>query len=337
MTSVEELRDLFEKLNVFSNEMSEEYEALMAMYEKYPTAFTGEPAGSILRVNNSVWKNINQPGVLLDSYKTKISNYYKGTSENIEANLMKESINTWVNDNTHGMIPEIVDDTVKDSNIVLVNTLYLKDSWSDEFLESNTIEKDFTTINGETVKKDFMCRQDDYYFYENRNSKILIIETQSDIYVAFVLGDNSDIIEKIKSVTYEDTIVELPKLEIESSFDNGFFIDYLKSMGVQNVFDYHTADFSNMVELKDGEPNVYVDDIIQKTKLVTDEDGIEGAAATSVMMMCGAAYKEPKKPKEFIANEPFSFYVFADTTDYSKDNVEIFNDIDLLFYGQNMK
>ena len=80
-------------------------------------------------------------------------------------------------------------------------------------------------------------------------------------------------------------------------------------------------------------PNVYVNDIIHKTKLITDEKGIEGAAASAVMIMCGAALEEPKKPKEFIADEPFSFYVFTNNVEAE----EMFTDIDLLFYGQNVK
>ena len=286
-----------------------------------------------MKVNNSIWKNENQPGLILDIYKANIEEYYNGVSENVKSELMKDSINKWVDTNTYGMIPAIVGDNVKDSNIVLVNTLYLKDSWSDEFNEDATVEKDFTTVDGETVKKDFMCRQDDYYFYEDRNSKVLIIPTQSNIYVAFVLGDNSNIAEKISKTTYEDTIVELPKMDIESSLENGFIVDYLKSLGVIDVFDYTKADFSNMIELKDGEPNVYVNDIIHKTKLITDEKGIEGAAASAVMIMCGAAFEEPKKPKEFIADEPFSFYVFTNNVEAE----EMFTDIDLLFYGQIVK
>lgn len=333
VSSVEELRDLSVKMDTMAEQLSAEGERTLEMYEEYPSAFSGEPSVSILKVNNSIWKNTNQPGSILDSYKINIQEYYGGTSENVEAGLLKDSINEWVDTNTHGMIPAIVGDSVKDSNIVLVNTLYLKDSWSDEFFEENTVEKDFTTINDEKVKKDFMCRQDDYYFYEDGDSKVLIVPTQSNIYVAFVLGDNSNIVEKISKTTYEDTIVELPKMDIESSLDNGFIVNYLKSLGVQNVFDYTKADFSNMIELKDGEPNVYVNDIIHKTKLITDEKGIEGAAASAVMIVCGAAFEEPKKPKEFIANEPFSFYVFTNNV----ETEEMFTDIDLLFYGQNVK
>lgn len=333
VSSVEELRELSMKMNTMAEEISANGERTLEMYEEYPSAFSGEPSVSILKVNNSIWKNENQAGLILDTYKANIEEYYNGVSENVKSELMKDSINEWVDTNTYGMIPAIVGDNVKDSNIVLVNTLYLKDSWSDEFNEDATVEKDFTTIDGETVKKDFMCRQDDYYFYEDGDSKVLIIPTQSNIYVAFVLGDNSNIAEKISKTTYEDTIVELPKMDIESSLENGFIVDYLKSLGVIDVFDYTKADFSSMIELKDGEPNVYVNDIIHKTKLITDEKGIEGAAASAVMIMCGAALEEPKKPKEFIADEPFSFYVFTNNVEAE----EMFTDIDLLFYGQNVK
>lgn len=335
--SVNELRDLSMKMNRMAMEMSTDGERMLELFETYPDMFDGEPSASILKINNSIWKNINQPGSILDSYKINIMEYYNGTSQNIEAVSMKDNINTWVNDNTYGRIPEIVDDSVKDSNIVLVNTLYLKDSWFNEFIESATKEQDFTTISGEKVKKDFMCKKDDYYFYEDKDSKVLILDTQSDIYVAFVLGNSSNITNKIKNSVYEEVIVELPKLDIESSFADRFLVQYLKSMGVNSIFDYTKADFSNMIELPEDAENVYVDDIIHKTKLVTDEKGIEGAAATAAMIMCGAMLEEPKEPKEFIADEPFSFYVFIDNFNYENENAVRFDDINLLFYGQNVK
>ena len=196
VSSVEELRELSVKMNTMAEEISANGERTLEMYEEYPSAFSGEPSVSILKVNNSIWKNENQPGLILDTYKENIEEYYNGVSENIKSELMKDSINEWVDTNTYGMIPAIVGDNVKDSNIVLVNTLYLKDSWSDEFNEDATVEKDFTTVDGETVKKDFMCRQDDYYFYEDRDSKVLIIPnlapvgcTFCPIIFSFLTGD----------------------------------------------------------------------------------------------------------------------------------------------------
>ena len=75
---------------------------------------------------------------------------------------------------------------------------------------------------------------------------------------------------------------------------------------------------------------------------MTDEKGIEAAAVTAVIMMENSAFIEPPKPKEFIADKPFSFYVYNTIdTDYKDVDGEfkmVFNDgADLLFFGQYVK
>ena len=70
---------------------------------------------------------------------------------------------------------------------------------------------------------------------------------------------------------------------------------------------------------------LYITDIIQKTKIKVDEEGIEAAAATAVMMTEGAIAVEPEV-KEFNANEPFKYMLLTDGSDP-----------ELLFYGQIVK
>ena len=73
----------------------------------------------------------------------------------------------------------------------------------------------------------------------------------------------------------------------------------------------------------------FIDDIIQKTKIKTDEDGIEAAAVTAIEVKA-TGFMEPdqSKPKEFIADHPFSFYIYSGLWN---ENPE------MLFYGQCVK
>ena len=81
------------------------------------------------------------------------------------------------------------------------------------------------------------------------------------------------------------------------------------------------ADFSVMC------PDAFwmITDIIQKTKIKIDEDGIEAAAATAIMM-CESALMVEDKPKEFIADKPFKFYICGGE-----------NNAEMLFCGQVVK
>ena len=68
-----------------------------------------------------------------------------------------------------------------------------------------------------------------------------------------------------------------------------------------------------------------ISDIVQKTKITIDEDGLEAAAATAIMMD-EACCEINEEPKEFIANEPFRFYICGGE-----------NDSEVLFSGQIVK
>lgn len=68
--------------------------------------------------------------------------------------------------------------------------------------------------------------------------------------------------------------------------------------------------------------NLFITDIIQKTKIKVEEKGIEAAAATAIMMEESCALEEPEV-KEFIADRPFKYMILTDS-----------EDPELLFYGQ---
>ena len=111
--------------------------------------------------------------------------------------------------------------------------------------------------------------------------------------------------------------MKLPKFDVETSFSQNEFIDYLKEAGAELAFT-QDADFSVMCP----DTSWLISDIIQKTRIKIDEDGIEAAAATVIMMTEGAFFEEVT-PKEFIADKPFKFYICGGA-----------DDSEMLFCGQ---
>ena len=62
---------------------------------------------------------------------------------------------------------------------------------------------------------------------------------------------------------------------------------------------------------------------MQKTKIKVDEEGLEAAAVTAIMMNnVTAIMPEENKIYEFNADRPFSFYIYTE------------NENELLFYGK---
>jgi serpin B len=240
---------------------------------------------------------------------------FNATAENVSGGEITDSVNNWINENTNGLIPSI-SDNLSLSDLVLVNTLYLRTAWSTAFEEYATQEGYFKTLSGNTVKKDFMHQQDSFRYYEDENGKFIILPMKGGINAVFILGDIDNVIEKMSEAAYEEVAVTIPKFETETSLSESQLVDFCIARGAETAFT-SDADFSLMSD----DSQFFISDIIQKTKIKVDEDGIEAAAATAIIMETACA--EINDVKEFTADEPFKYMILTNS-----DSPE------LLFYGQ---
>ncbi len=282
-------------------------------YKDYYGEDADEPDGAF-DIENSVWRNTKASGKLSKEYIDYVSKHFGATADNVSEKKITDTVNEWINKNTNGLIPTISNDLSK-ADLILVNTVYLRTSWINDFYEGATKEGDFTTASGKTVKKDFMHQQEKFRYYEDKNGKLVVLPMNGGINAVFVLGEIDDIRTALSKASYEEVAVTLPKFECETSFSDNELIEFCKARGCNSAFN-ENADFSLMSE----EMAMYITDIIQKTKIKVDEKGIEAAAATVIMMTEGAALEEPEI-KEFIADRPFKYMLMTD-------------DSELLFYGQ---
>ncbi len=260
-----------------------------------------KPEGSLVMLN-SIWHNTDRNGKFGKEYVKYVEKNYGAKAYDVNSKKITEKVNQWVNDGTNGLIPSISND-LSNVNAVLINTLYLKSSWVSSFDKYSTSSDTFTTVKGEKVEKEFMNQQERFRFYEDTKGKLVVLPLNGGVEAVFVLGDVGNVQEAMKKASYEDVIVKLPKFEAESSFSQNEFIDFLKGRGVKLAFDVD-ADFSVMCP----DTQWMISDIIQKTKIKVDEDGLEAAAATAIMMVDGCSPIE-EEPKEFVADHPFKFYI----------------------------
>ena len=268
---------------------------------------------------NSIWKNTDRPGKFGKEYVNYVTKNYGAEANNVSAKEIDKKVNDWVDKGTKGLIKNIAGN-LGNTNAVLINTLYLKSSWVEDFNKSATTKGDFKTKSGDTTTKDFMFNRENYRFYEDKKGKLIVLPMNGGIDAVFVLGEIEDIHYALSKAKSEDVRVQLPKFDIESSFSQNEFVGFMKERGVKTAFDEH-ADFSTMCP----DYPLFISDIIQKTKIKVDEDGLEAAAATAILMADGCAPIEDE-PKEFIADEPFRFYICGGA-----------NDQEVLFCGQVVK
>ncbi len=218
-----------------------------------------------------------------------------------------QKINEWADIKTEHMITQLLPDDYDTSNlaVVLMNALYFKDAWQESFPEALTKEDDFHARNGRTTRKVFMTREDLCSWYADDETELVILPMKGGISMAFVLGSTQNLPEKIAKAQTVNVKVTIPKIDLETDFSKGEFVNFLKEYGVSLAFDDLKADFSAMIDHE-----VFVSDIIQKTRIKLDEEGVEAAAVTAIMVE-DSAYFKPEKPKVFNADRPFSFYIYA--------------------------
>lgn len=309
------------------NNIEDQFEADLARdIEDFKNYGYGDSEPSrALKVANSIWHNIDDKGTIKEEYINYTKDNFGAVASDVTSDKIVDTVNNWVDEQTNGMIPSLLPADANQANTILVNTLYMKSAWINTFNKSTTKKGDFTTIDGDKVKKDLMFNQSKYKYYEDENTQIVILPMDGGINMAIVLGDNTNISEKLNNVTSEEVIVQLPKFEVETSFDKKELINYLNYKGVDLALRPDGgADFSPMIE----DVEIHIDDIIQKTKIKVDEEGTEAAAATAVIMVKNTAmFTEPKEPKKFIANKPFTYYIYTEGE----------TDSELLFFGQYVK
>ena len=107
----------------------------------------------------------------------------------------------------------------------------------------------------------------------------------------------NEMFEKKKVET--ELILKMPKFKISYEVE---LSDILKNLGMTDMFEDGTADFSGM----DVTKSLYVSGVKQKVVIDVNEEGTEAAAATG-MVMEGCVKTSPLE--EFTVDHPFIFYI----------------------------
>ncbi len=253
------------------------------------------------RVVNSVWSNQDLPGAFRKSFLEDAEKSCRAEAHSARAAELAHAVNAWVNEQTKGLIPAILDNA-SDLPAILVNALYLKTGWENSFYKTEDL--DFTTKAGETVRKPFMNQREYLSYYEDEATRLVSVPLEGGVSMVFILGDDTGFSEKLAKAEYRLVDVTVPMFDLETSLDRGELCGYLRLMGCDRMFSPEDAEFGPMFT----EP-LFVGDIVQKAKVHIDEEGLEAAAVTAIMMPTACEPGEPEEPVYFRADRPFSFCI----------------------------
>ncbi|XP_063436509.1 leukocyte elastase inhibitor-like [Mytilus trossulus] len=227
------------------------------------------------------------------------------------------NINNWIanstNDKIQNMLPP---NTITSGTVmVLVNAIYFKGPWNKEFNPNNTTKRNFLDESNQQKQVDMMYDQRNVVAGENTelNCKILQLQyTGNNLSMIFVLPNDANGLPQLESkitmtkfkslfsgMWRRDTIIRIPKFKFEAKYD---LKPVLSALGITEIFDLQTANFSKMTALKP----VYVNDARHKSFIEVTEQGTEAAAATTLGVMGGSA----GGPFQFVADHPFMFVIW---------------------------
>ncbi len=253
-------------------------------------------------------------------FKADMQNYYNAHVEaiNFNSSSILNKINNWCKTHTDGMIPELLKKGELHPNrrMYLLNAVYFKASWADQFDPMSTRDLDFITLDGKTVKRPMMQHHGMADYGKNDLCKMLCLPYGNKAYSMVVLLPNEgkttvDIIrnlsaQKLKEwqsqMRTEEVDVLMPRFTTESETH---LEDILSSMGMPLAFG-GDAEFPNMIQ-KEG---LYVSMMKQKAKIEVNEEGTKAAAVTvEEDVAIGVNFY-----KYFYATRPFVYYIMEKNT-----------------------
>ncbi|XP_047590927.1 serpin B6 isoform X1 [Lutra lutra] len=258
----------------------------------------------------------------LSSFKDSCLKFYQAEMEELDFHTAAEEsrahINTWVAEKTEGQITELLSPGSVDSmtNLILVNAIYFKGNWDNQFNKTQTMERPFKVSKNEEKPVQMMFKKSTFQmtYIGEIFTKILVLPyVGKELNMIIMLPDeNTDLRTVEKELTYEKFVewtrpdmldkeeveVFLPRFKLEEDYD---MKNVLCSLGMTDAFELAKADFSGMSSGKD----LYLSRVVHKAFVEVNEEGTEAAAATAAIMMLRCARIMP----QFCADHPFLFFI----------------------------
>ncbi|XP_047716554.1 leukocyte elastase inhibitor [Prionailurus viverrinus] len=234
----------------------------------------------------------------------------------------RKVINEWVKGQTEGKILELLAPGVVGSmtKLVLVNAIYFKGNWEEEFIKEATDNKPFRLNKKETkmVKMMYQKKRFPYGYIEDLKCRVLDLPYRGkELSMIILLPDDIEdestglkkieeqlTLEKLRVWTKAENLdrievkVYLPRFKLEESYDLN---SHLSRLGVKDLFSSSKADLSGM----SGARDLFISKIVHKSFVEVNEEGTEAAAATAGI----ANFTMLMPEEEFVADHPFIFFI----------------------------
>lgn len=256
---------------------------------------------------------------LTDLYAKDMRNYYKAevASLDFSSTSAVDYLNKWCKKQTDGIIPHIIDNLDASTQLVLMNAIYFKATWTEKFDEKDTQEEGFTREDGTVVNVPMMHRNAFAVSAANETYRTLRLPFGSgdkwSMYILLPLEGKTtnDIIQSLDHESWTDNYyrnsegykmdIKIPRFTLESDLELN---EAMRNLGCPSMFD--KSEFS----LISNNHHLSVSQIKQKAAIEVNEEGTKTTAVT-VDRMDGAVLWDPS---EFHADHPFVFLIQEEDT-----------------------
>ncbi len=260
-----------------------------------------------LRLANSLWmrKDLQFGAEYMEDVRKNL--YASLYLADFASPATAREIGRWIADNTGGLLAyedELPADTILD----IINTIWVKGSWTDSFREEATADAPFIRADGSSVEVPFMHRYErgaEAYGGENfiraelgiyGIGKMVFVLPNEGVSLAELLSDEAALEEALHGGTEQFVNIQwsVPRFKNKSKMD---LMPYLKG-NIPDAFD-PAADFSRIY------PEAYISGVRQNACISWDEKGVEAAAYTEIMMEKASMSMEGEL--EFRLDRPFLY------------------------------
>lgn len=276
-----------------------------------------------LHIANSIWfRNDADRFAVSDEFLQTNADYYGAAAYKsaFDSQTVRD-INTWVCENTDGMIKEILSEIRTEDIMYLINALVFEAQWQTAYERGDISDGYFTNAQGEIKNVDMMSSKE-YRYLDDGSAAGFIKDYANGKYsfAAMLPNEGVNLSEYIDSLSgetlmqtlsgAENTIVNvtMPKFKYEYSC---VMNDALSVLGMPSAFDELNADFSGIGQSSNG--NIIINRVIHKSFISVDELGTKAGAATVVAEGAGAAM-EITVPYSVTLDRPFVYFIIDNST-----------------------
>ena len=270
------------------------FNALDLKLEEEHKAETKDQEPLQLNIANAVWAEQTYP-FQQDFLDTIALNYGVGINLADFVNQYepaRKEINGWASDKTEEKIKDLLPKGVLDSNtrMVLVNAIYFKADWLDQFDAISTNDYPFHLLDGSTLNVPTMFNEMFIPYKQGDNYQAVELAYAGNTAAMDIIVPDEGKFEEFESTFDPDTLDEitnnmqptsvsfgLPKFTFSRDFG---LASQLAGLGMPDAFDPDKADFSGMT----GGRDLFISNIVHKAFVAVDEKGTEAAAATAVII-----------------------------------------------------